>query len=235
MSPAWGRPDASPALDYFDNMGAMAAAGGVAVSSATLAYNTLVVQPLTPFNEVFPGNMTVSTMMLDLSHSALTATASSSAFSSSFMLGVYTMANSTLLSLLNSVSSALTRAAATANTSVFSGGGARWLTFHSSQWSAPPIFTTGRYWCGALVRSSNFNVPGSSIGQYLLNSAQRQGTFGTSNVTATSMAWQPFMGIWSASQTVLPVSIAASGLNKVNASWANFIPHLAFNNVRSAL
>jgi hypothetical protein len=41
------------------------------------------------------------------------------------------------------------------------------------------------------------------------------------------------MGLWSVSQTVLPASIAASGVNQA-VSLGNFIPHIVFNNRASA-
>lgn len=220
-----------PSVSYFDNMGGGNSAQ--AVTSTTATYNTLNLFPLSPFNELFPGEMTVSTLMFNISHSALTATASSSAFTSSILMGLYTMSNSTRLDLVNSVAVTFSKAANAGNTTLFSGGGARWFTAHSSQWSSTPTLSQGRYWVGVICRSSNFNVPMSSIGQFMLNTVQRMGTFGTSAVTNTGMGWFPFMGIWSASQSALPASVAASGVNQASVA-ANWIPHIVFNNRASA-
>jgi hypothetical protein len=214
--PLFGRPDTAPIVNYFDNAGGNTAP--VALASTTAVYNTLNLFPLTPYNEIFPGNMTVSTLMFNISHVSLTATASSSSFTSSILLGIYTMSNSTRLDMINSVPVTFSKAANAA---------------HSSQWSASPTLTQGRYWAGVIVRSSNFNVPALSLGQYALHTAQRQGTFGTSGVTNTGIGWFPFMGLWSVSQTVLPASIAASGVNQA-VSLGNFIPHIVFNNRASA-
>jgi hypothetical protein len=229
--PLFGRPDTAPIVNYFDNAGGNTAP--VALASTTAVYNTLNLFPLTPYNEIFPGNMTVSTLMFNISHVSLTATASSSSFTSSILLGIYTMSNSTRLDMINSVPVTFSKAANAGNSSLFSGGGARGFTAHSSQWSASPTLTQGRYWAGVIVRSSNFNVPALSLGQYALHTAQRQGTFGTSGVTNTGIGWFPFMGLWSVSQTVLPASIAASGVNQA-VSLGNFIPHIVFNNRASA-
>lgn len=233
MSPLFARPDLSPTLMYFDNMGAGSAAGA-AQGVIAFGTNSLVIQPIAPYNELFPGDMIVSTAMLNISHAALTATLSSSAFSSSFMIGVYTRVNSTQLSLVNSVNTSITKAAATANTTLFSGGGARWLTIHSSQWSAPPVFSEERYWFAVLAKTSGLYVPASSVGQYMLHSLQRFGTFGSSNVTATSMKHFPFMGVLSASTTAIPATLAESQINAVQAS-AGWIPHIVFNNRESVL
>jgi hypothetical protein len=162
--PLFGRPDTAPIVNYFDNAGGNTAP--VALASTTAVYNTLNLFPLTPYNEIFPGNMTVSTLMFNISHVSLTATASSSSFTSSILLGIYTMSNSTRLDMINSVPVTFSKAANAGNSSLFSGGGARWFTAHSSQWSASPTLTQGRYWAGVIVRSSNFNVPALSLGQY---------------------------------------------------------------------
>jgi hypothetical protein len=222
--------NAGPALSYFDN--ALAAGSAPQVTQAP-QFNTLGIFPMNPANEIFPGNMTVSTMMLGVSHPALTATLSSSAFTSSIMWGIYTLANSTLLSLLNSGSSALTKAAATANTTLFSGGGARWVTFTSGNWSSSPVFTPGQYWMASLIRSAGLNVPGGFEGGSFLSSGQRQGTFGTSAATNTGMGWFPFMGLLSASTAAIPATIAAASVNQATAG-ANFVPHVVFNNAWSA-
>lgn len=214
-----------PNLTYFDN--ALAAGGGI--SAQAPQYNTLGIFPFNPANEVFPGYMTVSTMLWNISHASLTATASSSAFTSSFMWGIYTLVNSTQLSLLNSGSSALTKAAATANTSLFSGGGARWVTFSSGNWSTTPVFTPGQYFMATLVRSSNLNVPASFHGASFQSSGQRQGTFGTSAATNTGLGWYPFMGVLNASTAAIPGSISAGSINQA-VSGANFVPNVIFNN-----
>jgi hypothetical protein len=216
----------APNLVYFDNG---LAAGSAPQVTQSIGPGTLSIFPLNPANEYFPGYMTVSTMMMGISHPALTATASSSAFTSSIQWGVYTLANSTQLSIINSGSSALTKGAATANTTLFSGGGARWITFTTGNWSSSPVFTPGQYWMAMNIRTVGLNVAGGLEGGSMASSGQRQGTFGASVVTNTGLGWYPMMGMWSVSSAGIPGSIAASGINQA-AAGANFIPHVVFNN-----
>lgn len=214
-----------PTLDFFDNAGA--GSGATALASTAMTYNTMLIQPLTPNNEVFPANLTANTMNLQFSFSA---TASSS-HSSTVGFAIYTKVNSTQLSLLNSVQTTWAQAAATNQTASYQGQ--RWLTIHSSLWSAQPTFTQGNYWFGMFVRSSNASHTNSFIGQFLQAQGVRSGTV-MSSVTSgnTTMAHYPFMGIHSVSQTNFPVSIGATAINKAHA-LANFIPHVIFNNAFS--
>jgi hypothetical protein len=218
----------APTIEYFDNAGAQS--GVIGLASTSMTFNTLMLQPLTPNNENFPGNMTASTAMLQFSYNH-SSTASSSAHSSTVGLGVYTRANSTQLSLLNSVQTTWAQAAATNQTASYHGQ--RWITINSSLWSAQPTFSQGLYWFGMFVRSSNMNRSASFVGQFLQAQAQRSGTIGSSVGTATSMGHYPFMGIHSVSQTAFPASIAASEVNKAHA-LANFVPNVVFNNVASS-
>lgn len=223
-------------ISYFDNMGAgtnATAAQGV----QAYAPRSVVLQPLTPYNEVFPGVMTVSTMMLNMSWASFTNTnsaASTGAYSSSFQVGVYTMVNSTQLTLINSANSSFTKAAASANSTLYSGAGPRWVTFDQSLWSSTPVFTPGRYWFGVNMNTSSNSIPGSSVGQWMFGTNQRFGTFGSSNVTATSMKHFPFLGVLSNSTSGMPGSIAASAVMGVQAS-AGWVPHVVFNNRASAI
>jgi hypothetical protein len=169
--------------------------------------------------------MTANTAMLQFS---ISATASSS-HSSTVGLGIYTRVNETQLSLLNSVATSWAQAAATNQTASYHGQ--RWLTIHSSQWSAQPVFDErSQYWFALRVRSSNASHTGSFVGQFLQNQVQRSGSIMSSVATNTQLAHYPFMGIHSVSQTALPVSIAHSDINK-NHALANFIPNVVFNNI----
>jgi hypothetical protein len=209
-------------LDYFDNAGAIAGASGVTQTAMT--FNTLLVQPLTPFNEAFPGAMTVSTAMLQFS---ISATASSS-HSSTIGVGIYTRKNATQLSLLNSVQTTWAQAAATNQTASYHGQ--RWITIHSSLWSSTPAFSQGQYWMAVFARSSNASHTGSFIGQVLQNSVQRSGSIMSSVATNQSMQHYPFMGIHATSQTAFPASIGATQINAATA-LGPFVPNFVFNNI----
>jgi hypothetical protein len=211
-----------PPIDYFDNMGGAGGASGITQTAMT--FNTLLLQPLTPFNELFPGKMTASTAMLQFS---VNATASSS-HSSTVGVGIYTRVNETQLSLLNSVATSWAQGAATNQTASYHGQ--RWLTIHSSQWSAQPVFNQSMYWMGLFVRSSNASHTGSFVGQVLQNSVQRSGSIMSSVATNTQLAHYPFMGIHSVSQTAFPATVAHSDINKAHA-LAPFVPNIVFNNI----
>jgi hypothetical protein len=208
--------------------------GLAAVNADTnLAGGRLLVQPLSPANELFPFHMTVTEANLNFSGSSNTnTTAASAAYTSSFFLGFYTRVNSTQLSLLNSASRAVTAGAATAGTSLRHGP--RYVSFHSSIFSSQPVFAEGsRYWFAQLIRTSGAiytSIPLQQFGQFHQLSVQRSGELGVNVSSGTSYnAWYPFMGVHSlTTYSALPVSLAHSDINKAS-SLANFIPHLQFN------
>lgn len=224
--------DPTPSLSYFDNGGAMSAGiGANAMELPALTFGSLLVVPLTPFNEMFPGKMTVSTAMVQMTHNH-SQTSVSSSHSSTVGIGIYTRVNSTQLSLLNSVRTTWAQAAATNQTASYHGQ--RWITIHSSLWSASPTFSQAQYWMGFHVNSSNLSTSGSFVGQRIQGTAQRSGSMMSSVATNTTMAHYPFMGLLSVSTAGLPATIANSDVNKA-AGLANFIPNIVFNNIASSL
>lgn len=91
-----------------------------------------------------------------------------------------------------------------------------------------------RYWYGVLHNSSNFSNMGPSwLGQYVGASTQRSGTIGVSQANNTTQGMVPFLGVYSASLTSMPVSLANSQINKVNVS-AGFAPAVILNATVSA-
>lgn len=209
---------------------------GLALASANtnMAGGRLIVQPVSPSNELFPMNISVTRMDLNFSGSATTSSSNiSAAFTSSFMLGFYTRVNSTQLSLFNSVLLSTAAGASTANYS--RALGARYLSMHSSLFSSSPVFTEGgRYWFAQLIRTSGAIYTSNSylmqFGMYQGATAQRSGQLGAASSGNTSFnAWYPFMGVHSlTTHTALPVSLGHTDLNKAS-SLANWIPHLLMN------
>jgi hypothetical protein len=225
----------APSLSFYQNLVPQNSAQPY--TTLGVAFRTMLIQPLSPVEGMgFPGNMTVSTLMLQMSGSQ-TATSATSAWSSSFgstvSIGMYLLANSSQLTLVNSVSASWSAAANTQNSTNWAGP--RFLTFHSSQWSSQPALSAGeRYWYGILHNSSNFSNMGPSwLGQYIGASTQRSGTIGVSQVPNTSQGMVPFLGIYSASLTSMPNSLANSQINKVNIS-AGFAPAVILNATVSA-
>ena len=215
--------DTSPFYDNLDFGASNSAAIGV--FAFTGSHRSLFLGPLDGNHIEFPDNITASTMHLNLSLSGSTATASA-AFTSRFYLGIYTE-NGVGLSLLNSVQASFGfAAAATNNTTGFAG--VRFLPIASSLWSSSPVFVAGsRYHLGWFWSSSGgtVNQTGQLLGFGRYSSGQRSGTIGVSQVTATSVGYAPFYGVYSATTAALPVSIANSQLNK-QAGTAAFVPHV---------
>jgi hypothetical protein len=215
--------DTSPFYDNLD-FGATNSAG-IGVFAFTGSHRSLFLGPLDGNHIEFPDNITASTMHLNLSLSGSTATASA-AFTSNFYLGIYTE-NGTQLSLLNSVRASFGFAAAATNNST-GFAGVRFLPIQSSEWSSSPVFRAGdRYHLGWFWSSSGgtVNQTGQLLGFGRYSSGQRSGTIGVSQVTATSIGYAPFYGVYSVTTAALPVSIANSQLNK-QAGTAAFVPHV---------
>jgi hypothetical protein len=219
-----------PIVQYFENMNLGSEVSPLGTNAFTGSIKQLAVFPLNRAGAIFPGNMTANTANLYLSISGLAATMSV-AHTSTFWLGLYTL-NASTLSLLNSVSTSWGSNAANANLStVFAGR--RWLTFHSSQWSAQPVLTQGHYWFATLVNTAGIlNQTGGIFGQniYASNSGH-SGTIGVATANNVSMGLMPFYGIHSLSTFIaLPVSIASNDLNKQVAGGV-FVPMVVFNNL----
>ena len=214
---------------YFDNMFQQNSVQAITYTSvSTGMFGRVLIQPLAPGNELFPYDLTASTMMLNFSNSG--SSALSAAHSSSWYVGIYTRVNSTQLSLANSVMISYGMAAATNNSASYMG--ARWLSAHSSLFSSSPVFRAGtRYFFGILARSSGASYASISLaGMHLGQSVQRSGQMAAAVTSATSYnAWHPFMGVHSlTTHTALPVSIANSEINKASA-YANFIPQIVLD------
>jgi hypothetical protein len=215
--------DTSPFYDNLDFGATNSAAIGA--FAFTGSHRSLFLGPLDGNHVEFPDNITASTMHLNLSLSGSTATATA-AFTSNFYLGIYTE-NGTRLSLMNSVNASFGfAAAATNNTTGFAG--VRFLPIALSQWSSSPVFSAGgRYHLGWFWSSvgGTVNQTGQLLGYGRYSTGQRSGSIGVSQVTATSVGYAPFYGVYTATTGALPASIGNDQLNKALGSAA-FIPHV---------
>lgn len=228
--------DPIPVLSMWRN--ALSEAGGLAFNPPA---NTFVLIPLDPKNDnIFPGNMTVSTLYMNQLGMGGTATGTFNSFTSTFRLGIYTR-NGSSLSLLNSASSTFGNSDTTATTisALYNAGvaGGRYLTFDASLFSASLTFSQTEYYLGYLFHTSGFGAGFQwTDGFKFLSSGIRSGTFGNSITSGnTSMGWYPFIGESTgslASTDPLPNSIQLSELNK-NTIVAAYFPGIIFNNVSS--
>lgn len=180
-----------------------------------------------PYDEVFPGAMTLNTLNLGLSCSMSTATGSS--YGSTFRIGLYTLNNSTQLSLLNSVSSSFSQTA-TSNMSLFIQG-PKFLTLHSSQWSVQPVLGQSHYWMGIILNTAGLSTQISrSFQAASVGRSQVSGVFGNSNTGGHE--FYPFHG--AVSTAGIPSAIAASAVIGSH-SYGHMIPTLQFlNGVQTA-
>lgn len=224
---AFSAPNANPTIqniDYYQNMDR-----GAATVLAVPFANSLMLQRLNQENDVFAGNITANTVLLNMS--ANMSTSQSRAHTVSAYIGIYTD-NATNLSLLNSASTTWAMGAATNNTTAYHGP--RWLSFVSSQWSAAPVFSQGGdYVFGILMKSSSYAPPMSYYGQSYMVSNQRSGYLGASTAANTTMAHGNFWNAIMATAS-LPSSINSTQVNRNNAS-AVFMPHIILNNRYSSL
>lgn len=183
---------------------------------------------LDPKNDIFPGNMTVSTVYIAISQSSNL----SAAHSGTLKLGIYTR-NASTLSIFNSASTTWGFAANASNSRLMKG--LRWITLDATLWSASLTFSQTRYWLGMLMHTSGGEANYSYEGFRYLGTDQRSGTFGVSLSSGdTSMGWVPFIGesVSSiASNGAMPTSIQLSELDKVGI--AGYIPHIVFENISS--
>jgi hypothetical protein len=208
----------APTLAFWENL------SGVMFQGST--FGSLSIVPLAA--NVFPGLMTARTFLIGVNGTASQSTASGAL---NFSFGIYTL-NVSTLSLLNSVSTALSWAAAADVSSMFTGP--RWLTVDASQWSAPLVLSQTNYWLGYAAASSNATQGLMWVGQNFANAQARWGTLGVAALApAGSYGWRPLMGAYTAATAALPSSIAQGDLNASATLCGNFLPHVMFNNALS--
>lgn len=217
------------AMSFWQN--AVPASTDNAVNSA-YAVGSLYVFPLDLGNNIFPGDMTVSTLALGHTINYTGGANSTKAFSSTVNFGLYTI-NSSSLSLINSISTSWGTGADNASLSSLYQG-KRFLTMNSSLASAQWSMRQSLYYGGIILRTSGANVALSNFGAVFLESGIRSGTMGVGNTTGdTTMGGMPLHGIYSTTTTAFPGSIAQSELQKT-ALLAYFVPHVIFNNIMAS-
>lgn len=221
---------AAPTLSIFRNMEPASAGNPLGTTAFTGSHRSVIVQPLVGHMDPFPGNMTVNTMFQLLSLSGSTATMSA-AYTSIFRIGLYTN-NAGTLSLVNSVSTSIgSGGVATDNSTLYAG--IRWLSIHSSAWSAQPVLSNVPYWWATHWSSAGaLNQTGNIFGQnFAVSNTTAAGSIGAASVANnTSKGYAPFYGAYSATTAALPVSINSHQLNK-QVALGVAMPMVVFNNI----
>ncbi|KAF0243292.1 MAG: hypothetical protein FD180_3477 [Planctomycetota bacterium] len=213
----------APTLSVWANNYATGSPGLVNFGRAVLP-----VFPLAPADGVFPGSMTANTFLVGFSGPLLPA-ASSEAHTFSVQMGLYTLANSTLLSLQNSVSTSWGSAG---TNSAFSSlyAGPRQLKFESSQWSAVPALSQTPYWVGLNMSMTGLFVPLSFSG-FNWMATQFSGHVGVGNTDSSASRPFPGMGVFTSTfYSALPASIAFSDLRQTHL-LAGMIPTIVIHGI----
>lgn len=187
-------------------------------ANAATSHGTMLITPMLDSANIFPGNMTVSTLVASVSASHTNTSASTEGQTYKFHIGIYTVSGSSTLNMLYWASTTFGGAANSDMSSKYHGP--RWLTLNSSQFSdsasnatTPSFSFGGQYFLGYLMLSSGTNVPLSIRGANANAGVQGSGTIGTSIATATSLKNYPFWGILSVTTATPPVSIHGSDMN----------------------
>ena len=218
--------NAQPLVSYWDN-GIVATQG---LGAGSQMNGTMILFPLTPLEPLFPGQMTASTMLLAISGLA-GQTVGANTYT--IQIGIYTISNSSTLNLLNSVASTWTFAVGNSKSISTFVGGFRYLTIHSTQWSASPTFSETRYIVGLNILSAGASIALSWLGQSINTSGQVSGTWGVSQAANTTQGFNPWSGQMTATTASPPGSIAISDFQHTGVS-VNFVPRIVFNNLVSA-
>jgi hypothetical protein len=164
-----------------------------------------------------PGNITANTFALVLSCPGALATNSS--FAITHRIGVYTLANSTQLSLVNSVSNTMSASSRGTAQGQAENEGMRLFSVHSSQWSSQPVFSNGVvYWLGYFQTQVNLSASLVARPMPRIPSGQRFGFLGSS-VTASTGNFAHFAG--ALATTNIPASIALSQIITASSAISN--------------
>ncbi len=187
------------------NMGLVGASNG-----------TLWVFPLQAQNDIFPGNMTVEKVIINMSYTHTNATATTQAHSSTVSFGIYTMLNATSLNLLCSGSTSWgTNAANNSISSLYNG--VRWLTIDRTLFNTSVTLSNTSYWGAINIVTAGTSVPAASGGvqgvKIFLNQSNRSGMMFSASASAASHAQAfPWVGFRSASTAGIPGGLAMSDM-----------------------
>jgi hypothetical protein len=206
--------------------------GTGAATHASMSFNRAWVFPLTPPNDIFPGNMTVGTVLLNMSFSHTNSTASTASHSSTISFGIYALTNRTQLTLV--VSGSTSWGTGAANNSISSlYNGVRWLSLNSSLFNTSLTLSNASYWGLLWFRSSNDSIATASHGMVAArfgNSAERSGfAFAASSTASSYVKYYPFHGLYATTfTTAMPGSIAMSEMAYTGSAWGALLPDVRF-------
>lgn len=205
-----------PAIKYYINL------QGVTLTYLSVASSIgyLSLAPLNPYDP-FEGDLTAQT--LDVQYS-FNLSGNTSSWVYSLSAGLYTMVNTTQLTLVNTASMTFGTPAATNATYQSSYlNGVREMQFLSSMWSSVPVLSFGQqYWLGFLLSTAGAALGITTFG-ISMQSSVFSGSMGVGNTESTASRMIPFLGVSTTTTNAFPASIGTGDIGYTN-SIANFVP-----------
>ncbi len=203
-----------PAINLYMNNGV--GSGYIALLRSTSLW-------VSPFLYPMPGRITADTFEMLVQGAAATGTPGS--FGYTLRGGVYTLNNSTQLTLVNSFS--LTRSSTSQASSAWNNlfPGDRYLTVASSLWSSQPAFSAGvQYWLGLIETTGGTAMLANWLGNRFFQIAGTgfRGDIGVSHAAASSHGHEPFFGF--VNTTGIPVSIGTAGVTGAGPTYSAALP-----------
>jgi len=232
LSAAAGGPGgAVPTLSIWDNLPMPAISGSIQLTNIAVSNGTLWLFPLHQMNVgYFPGNMTVSTVMIQMSNNSSSNNTAAQTQRYSFI--IYTRANATSLNTIFSASTSWTNGATSQSSLIH---GVRWLTFHSSQFNVAPTFSQTEYYGALLGFSSGASRSQAWFGARVGHSVNLSGTVGAASASANSRGDIPWLGFRTVSfTTAVPAGLAMADVAHTGSGYGMAIPHIVFNNLANA-
>ena len=157
-------------------------------------------------------------------------TATNSSFGFTLRGAVYTLNNSTRLSIVNSFSFSFSQQSTATADRNSSHVGVRWLVLSTSNWSSLPVFSQGvQYWMASNWQTAGLQVISAAMGQEAQGFAGNpyRGTFGATATTDVLSRILPMAG-WVATTTP-PNNLASAAFVNPGAGVASgFIPTFQF-------
>ena len=225
------------AMQFWQNIG-VNGTGIDAMAQTDVGYNQISLFQLDIGNNIFAGNMTVKTVLLDVSYNfaANSTIGSIPSYTISAFFGLYTISNTVSLHLLNSGSVSFGTAFGTVGSTTGNHysllHGKRWITMNSSVFSASLTMTQGLYYGAIMFRSSSNSRSLSMYGAMMGESGSRSGTFGLAATTLNYIGMVPYQGVYSTTTNAFPATIQSVEIKKQSHSNL-FVPHIMFNNIQN--
>src|SRR3990167_8797571 len=222
---------AAPTLSIWDNLPMPAISGSIQLTNLAVSNGTLWLFPLHQMNVgYFPGNMTASTVMIQMSNNSSSNNTAAQTQRYSFI--IYTRANATSLNTIFSASTSWTNGATSQSSLIH---GVRWLTFHSSQFNVAPTFSQTEYYGALLGFSSGASRSQAWFGARVGHSVNLSGTVGAASASANSRGDIPWLGFRTVSfTTAVPAGLAMADVAHTGSGYGMAIPHIVFNNLANA-